>query len=242
MAPNQPNEQLIAETAPLRRTLAAACQILAHEGQGDLIWGHASARVPGTDLYYMKPARFGLEEITADDLLLLNQQGEVLWGKHNRHTEYPIHAEIYQARPDVQAVVHTHPSAAVAFSATGNRLLPVGHEGVLFTDHGVFTDTTDLILTRAQGQALATALGPARAVLLRNHGIVTVGPSVAAACLYALFLDKACQTQLQAQSLTDAPLHSPAGEIADKIKHIYHPEALNHAFAYMARRHRLLQV
>lgn len=231
--------RLVDETAELRRRLAAACKILAEEGQGDLIWGHMSARLPGADVYYMKPAQFGLEEIGPDDLLLLSRTGDVLWGRHSRHSEFPIHAEIYRARPDVNAVVHTHPPAAVAFSASDRRLLPVSHEGVLFTDLPLFTLTTDLIVTREQGQALAAALGSARAVLLRNHGIVTVGATVAAACMHAIFLAKACQVQLMAHALADSPHHTPPEEAGEKLQRIYRPEALEAAFAYLARRHRV---
>src|SRR5215831_2216626 len=101
--------------AALRRRLAEACRMLALAGQGDDVWGHATARVPGTDTFWMKPAAMGLEEVGTDDLLLIDFDGKVLGGKRPRHSEVFIHSEILRVRPEVGAVVHTHPVSATVF-------------------------------------------------------------------------------------------------------------------------------
>ena len=136
----------------LKETLVQACHILAMEGQSNTILGHMAARLPGWDRFWMKPATFGLEEITVDDLVLVSLDGEVLAGHHRRHAEYPIHGEIMRARPNVLAVVHTHPAYSVAFAARGRPLQPVGHEGSYFCPPGVpvFDRKTDLILTHEE--------------------------------------------------------------------------------------------
>src|SRR5688500_20388245 len=94
------------DEAKLKRTLADACRILAMADQGDDVWGHATARVPGTDTFWMKPAGLGLEEIRPEDLLLIDIDGKVLRGRLPRHSEVFIHSEILRARPEVGAVVH----------------------------------------------------------------------------------------------------------------------------------------
>lgn len=87
--------------AALKRRLVEACRLLAMAGQGDDVWGHATARVPGTDTFWMKPAGLGLEEIRAEDLQLIDLDGKVLRGPHPRHTEVFIHTEVFRARVDV---------------------------------------------------------------------------------------------------------------------------------------------
>ncbi len=106
-----------------------------------------------------------------------------------------------RARPEVNCVVHTHPPHAVAFGSMNRPLLPVSHEGSLFADGlPIFSETTDLIVTRERGEALARTLGQTRAALLQNHGLVTVGGSIAEAVMTAVILEKACQVQLLADA------------------------------------------
>src|SRR5438876_2502774 len=102
--------------AALKRRLVDACRILAMAGQGDDVWGHATARVPGTDTFWMKPAGLGLEEVRPEDLQLIDLDGKVLRGPHPRHSEVFIHSEVLRARPEVGGVVHTHPVPATVFS------------------------------------------------------------------------------------------------------------------------------
>lgn len=227
--------QVVAHTPALRATLALACNILAMEGHTDISLGHASAREPGAVEYWVKASGFGLEEVTPDDTILVDFDGKKLQGDRPAHRELPIHAEIYRRRPDINAVVHTHPLYATALCATMQPLRPVTHEGVLFPQIPRFTETTDLIVTRAQGQSLAEALGPHPAVLLKNHGIVTVAATIEEATVLAIFLEKAAR--MQSLAGTFGPIvWTDDEEAAGKRERIYHPRAMQNFWEYYRRK------
>ena len=180
----------------------------------------------------------GLEEITPDDLILLDLDGKVLAGERQRHEEYPIHAEVFRARPEVRCVVHTHPRYGIAFAARGGPLLPIGHEGSFFWPPGVptFEEFTDLVRTREQGAAVARTLGSRRALFLRNHGVVVVGTTIAEATWAALALERAAELQLLAQPNADASvLHTPEDEARRKGAIMY-PERTRAVFDYYVRK------
>ena len=219
----------------LRTRLAVACNILAMEGHTDISLGHASVREPGAQEYWIKASGIGLEEVTERDLVLMDLDGKKLAGDRTPHRELPIHAEIFRARPDVCAVVHTHPLYATALAATPTPLRPVSHEGALFLALPRFVQTTDLIITREQGQALAESLGPHNAVLLKNHGVVTVGVSIEEATLLAIFLEKAALMQSLAASFGPFEWTDPK-EAAEKRERIYHPRAMQTFWEYYRRK------
>jgi ribulose-5-phosphate 4-epimerase/fuculose-1-phosphate aldolase len=224
--------------ADLKRDLALACRILAAHGHGDNIYGHVSARA-GEGRFWMKAHTLGLEEITQDDLVLLDREGTVLAGKRPRHTEYPIHAEVLHARPDVQCVVHTHPQYSVALGARRLSIRPIGHEGALFWPPEVplFEEFTELVRTRQQGERVAAALGSGLALLLRNHGIVVAAPSIAMATIAAVTLEKAAMVQLLAQPTPDVVVaHTPAEEALRKREQIWSPTGVEAQWRYFARR------
>ena len=223
----------------LKETLVQACHILAMEGQGDNILGHVTARLPGWDRVWMKASGLGLEEVTVDDLVLLSLDGEKLAGARKPHEEYPIHTEIMRARPDVLAVVHTHPLHSVAFGAPRRPLRPIGHEGSYFwpPDVPLFDRKTDLIRTREEGAWVSEALGEARAVFLLNHGIAVPGASVETATIAALFLERAARMQLLAESDGSTPAHTSEAEARVK-QQIFPPDRLAAAFDYYVRKTR----
>ncbi len=227
--------QMAARAESLRGLLAVACNILAMEGHTDISLGHASMREPGATEYWIKASGFGLEEVTPDDIVLLDFDGNKRWGEGRAHNEVPIHAEIYRARPDVCAVVHTHPPYATALAATAEPLRPVSHEGVLFPELPRFAQTTDLIITREQGAAVAEALGPHNAVLLKNHGVVTAAPSIEEATLCAIFLERAAIMQSLAASFGRFEWTDPQ-EAAAKRRRIYSPGHLQNFWAYYRRK------
>jgi L-fuculose-phosphate aldolase len=222
----------------LRETVALGCRILGAEDQGDLVWGHVSARDPGGRGVWMKAATVGFEEVGPDDVLLVDRDGDVLEGEGRRHAEYPIHTEVMAAVPEVGAVVHTHAAAAVAFAALDFPLRPISHEGTLFVppDIARFTKTGDLILTRDLGGDVAAALGERNALLLVNHGIVTVGPDVPTAVMTAVLLDRACRMQLTAMAAGELNRWSNNAEALSKRDHCYGPALLRQAWDYLSRR------
>ncbi len=184
--------------AELRRRLTDACKILAMEGQGDAVWGHVTVRRPGAETFLMKPAWLGIEEVKPTDHLEVDLDGQVVRGRLKRHSEVFIHSEVLRARPDVCAVVHTHPIHATVFGSLGVPLRPITHEGSNFAPGDVprFSETTDLIVTPERGRAVARCLGERDALILVNHGIVTCGPTVEQAVVHALLLDIAARAQL----------------------------------------------
>ena len=181
-----------------QQKLIDAGRILETNGQGDFTRGHVSVRVPGdSSKFIMKPHSYGFDEITPENIVVCNLDGEKIGGAGRRHSEVFIHSEIYKARPDVMSVIHTHPIHAVALSATGKPLKMVSQPACTFAD-GVpyYTDTMNLIRTQDMGCGVAQALGNSKAVLMRNHGVAIAGRTIEEAVVLALALDEACHIQL----------------------------------------------
>lgn len=226
-----------------RQALIDAGRILEAAGQGDLTRGHVSIRVPGDPThFYMKPHSFGFDEITPENIVICNLEGEKVAGGGRKHSEVYIHSEIFKARPDVMSVIHTHPTYAVAWSATGRPLQPISQPGVAFAD-GVpyFTDAIDLIRSQALGAGVARALGPHKAVLMRNHGVAVVGASVEESTILSIMLDNACQIQLLAAAAGGPGVMFSAEAIAQLHHDITRPEQYRINFDYLRRRaHRQL--
>jgi len=221
----------------LRDRLADAGRILEAEGQGDYCMGHVTLRTPEhPDRILMKAGGMGLEEMTRENIVTINIEGEKTSGTHHRHNEVFIHSEIMRLRPEIQSVVHTHAPYSVIFSSLGKPLQPVGHPGSAFSDGlPVFSETTDLIVTQELGKAVARCMGQHQALLLRNHGIVTAGRTVEEAVYLALVLEKACWMQLVADSAGGAKLVTSPEEAKAK-KRITRAENQINLFNYMVRR------
>lgn len=227
-----------ASPGDVRGLVATSSRVLAAAGHADLIWGHASARDADGRGVWIKSAEWGLDEVTADRVHLVDPDGRVLAGDGARHSEYPIHTEILAARPDVGAVVHTHPPYAVALAASGQPLRPVSHAANYFVPPEVprFTDTADLVLTRDLGRAVAATLGGARAIFLVNHGIVTVGETLQEATVAAVLLERACQQQLLTRDAGGWPTWSPPSESLAKREHIYGDRAIRAVWDHLVRK------
>ena len=187
------------ETTP-QQEIVTACRVLEIAGQADMVWGHVSIRDAEGRGLWLKGSNLGFDEVQESDVILISLDGEVLEGSAGRHIEYPIHTEIMKARPDVNAIVHTHPLYSVAFAATGRPLLALSHEACHFVppDIARFLQTGDLIRTAQLGVDLAQCLGDRNAVLIPHHGIVTVGSDLGQAVAAATHLERACQIALLA--------------------------------------------
>jgi len=220
----------------LKTALIAAGRILVDEDQGDLIFGHVTARLPDDPgLFLMKPHTIGLEEMTPEGIITCNIEGEKVAGTMPRHFEVFIHSEIMRVRPDVNAVVHTHAPYSVAFSALGKPIQAIGHEGSLFCETlPVFSETSDLIVDQVRGKAVARALGDSNYLMLRNHGIVTCGRTIEEATVLALHFEKACRIQLLVESCGGARLVSTPEDAKAKRGRIL-PQSPQ-VFKYLTRR------
>jgi L-fuculose-phosphate aldolase len=222
----------------LRDEVALGCRILATEDQGDFVWGHVSARDPDGRGVWMKAAGFGFEEIGRDQVILVGWEGDVLEGEGRRHIEYPIHTELIRARPDVNAVVHTHAPWSVAFASTGQPLRPVSHEGTLFVPPEVprFTKTGDLIVSTELGSDLAATVGDRSAALMVHHGIVTCGRDVPTGVMAAVLLERACRTSIRAIAGGGPTSWSSDEEALSKRTRCWSPELQRQAWDYLVRR------
>jgi ribulose-5-phosphate 4-epimerase/fuculose-1-phosphate aldolase len=185
----------------LRDQVAWACRILALEGYVDLTLGHVSARDSGESLVWIKRRGVALDEVEPDDVIALGLDDKTAFELPEMHAEAVLHTEVYKARPDVGAVVHGHPPYATALGAADAPLELITHDAVLFADGlGRFEETAELITASEQGAAVASALGAARAVVMRNHGVLVVGKDVPWAVLGAVTLERAARLQAIASS------------------------------------------
>jgi L-fuculose-phosphate aldolase len=206
--------------ADVQEQLVDSCRILAANGQEHFAFGHVSAReAPGADRFWFKGGGLGLGEIALDDLVELDFDGQRLSGHRPIHNEYPIHAEIYRARPEVTCVVHTHPFHSAALAATAWDFRMVGQDAVNFW-HGVGRyDTSVLVTDAAKGRALAAALGQLNAAVLANHGIVAVGESVVEATYFAITFERA--VEIQAAALAMGTLREiPPAELEELVPYL----------------------
>jgi ribulose-5-phosphate 4-epimerase/fuculose-1-phosphate aldolase len=188
--------------AALRNELALSLEL--HSKEGLITYnGHVSARVAGSDRILISPYGGGLR-VAPKDMVTLGLDGRVVAlgpRKLAPPSESPIHTAIYRARDDVLAVVHTHPPLSTFFGIADTPIVPVHVSGAVFGAPIPVLDDPDLVKTPAQGERLAQALGGSRAVLIRGHGAVTVGESVAAAFLASLYLEENARHQLFASLL-----------------------------------------
>jgi ribulose-5-phosphate 4-epimerase/fuculose-1-phosphate aldolase len=224
-------------SAEIRQQIAVGCRMLELEDQGDLVWGHVSARDPDGRGIWMKASTFGFGEITPEHVILVSWDGEVLEGDHRRHIEYPIHTGLMLAREDVQAVVHTHAPFSVAFSSLEQPLRPISHEPTLFVPPEIarFAKTGDLIVTDELGADVASAVGDRNAALMVNHGIVTCGVDIPTAVITAVLLERACRTNLRAYAAGGPKKWSSDEESLAKRGHCYPPQLLLQAWEYLSR-------
>jgi L-ribulose-5-phosphate 4-epimerase len=200
----------------LRAQVAWACRILALEGYVDLTLGHVSARGADERTLLIKRKGVALDEVTLEDVVPLDLDAEQADARPEMHLEAVIHTAIYKLRPDVGAVVHGHPPYATALGATQAGVEFLTHDAVLFPDGvSVFEETADLITAPEQGRAVAEALGPRRALLLANHGVVAVGKDVPWAVLAAITLERAARIQSIAHTL--GPLRSLSAASAERL-------------------------
>jgi len=226
--------------AALRERLIDAGRVLALEGQGDYVAGHVSVRLPDQpDRFLMKPAGIGLEEMRPDNVITIDIEGRRVEGAMPRHNEVFIHSEVMRARPDVNAVIHTHPIHAVAFSSLGKPLVAVGNDASAFAGNlPIFSETTDLIIDQPRGKAVARCLGEHPALILRNHGIVAAAATIEEAVWVALKLERACQMQLLAEAAGGPKLVVEASDLRQKAGRSNRGDLHTNVFNYLVRRWR----
>lgn len=224
----------------IQTDLITAGLVLDHIGHGDMTRGHVSIRIPGElGCFIMKPHSVGFDEITPENILTFDLDGTLVAGTARPHSERFIHSEVYRARPDVNVVIHTHPTHCVALSATGQAIRPLSQGGAVFAGAlPMYAGTMDLIRSPAMGRAVADALGPHSAVLLRSHGLVMTGTTVAQAVVLCVMLEEAARIQLLAAAAGEDGWEYPAEDVAKLRAKVTDPEQFTINYEYLARRAR----
>ena len=189
-----------------KERMAATFRLFSKMGFDEGVAGHVTARDPElTDHFWVNPFGMHFGSIRTSDLILCNHQGEVVQGSWDvNRAAFAIHSQVHAARPDVIAAAHTHSLHGKAFSSLGRLLDPLTQDSCAFYgDHGLFDDYTGVVLDVEEGKRIAHALGESKAVILRNHGLLTVGQSVDEAAWWFVTMERTCQAQLLAMAAGD---------------------------------------
>jgi ribulose-5-phosphate 4-epimerase/fuculose-1-phosphate aldolase len=218
----QDGTQVSAETRSELEDLVKGSRILELNGHSDRIWGHVAMRDPEGRGFWLKRHGISLGEVfDADDFQLTSFEGELLHGKGRRHSEWPIHGEIFLRRPDILFTAHTHPFYSSIFSAVPEPLRQV--RGGTTIDVARYEGSSELVTTRERGAELAEALGDSGAVFMRNHGVVFTGASVLDMIKLGIELETACHQTLTANGSgyawrwpDDAEMARKSGDVASK--------------------------
>ena len=212
--------QVSAEEWQVRVDLAACYRIIAMYGWDDLVFTHISARVPGGDDHFLiNPYGFLFEEITASSLVKVDRDGnKVLDSPHAVNPAgFTIHSAVHAAREDAGCVLHTHTRAGIAVSAQADGLLPISQTSLFPYASLAYHDYEGVALNEDEKPRLVADLGSNNALILRNHGLLTVGPTIADAFLFMYVLETACQIQIMAQAGGNELVQVPQ-PIVDGIK------------------------
>ena len=200
----------------LRDDVATANRILERTGLSHA-FGHASARIPGTNTFLL-PTRRSPGLAVASDLLVIDTEGRIVEGDGEPNSEFWIHARVYAARADVGGVVHAHPSACICLTQIGEPHRIVHNQGGIFADGVPEYAAIGLIRSRELGEQLARVLANGNAVMMRAHGITTAFEDVRAATVAACYLEESAALQLR--------MLGAAGGDATRIRALTREEAL----------------
>ena len=186
-----------------KQRLAAAFRMFSKCGFDEGVAGHITARDPEhTDHFWVNPFGMHFGQIRVSDLILVNDQGEVVEGDRPVNAAaFAIHSQVHRARPDVVAAAHAHSLYGKSWSSLGRLLDPITQDACAFYgDHALFDDYTGVVLDLEEGRRISAALGQRKAVILRNHGLLTVGQSVDEAAWWFVTMERSCQAQLLAEA------------------------------------------
>ncbi len=186
-----------------KQRLAASFRLFGKFGFDEGVAGHITVRDPEHDnRFWVNPFGMNFKHIRVSDLICVDHTGAVVEGDAmvNR-AAFAIHSQVHAARPDVVAAAHSHSLHGKAWSSLGRLLDPITQDAcAFFEDHALFDDFTGVVLDLEEGKRIGAALGDKKAVILRNHGLLTVGHSVDAAVWSFITMERSCQAQLLAEA------------------------------------------
>jgi ribulose-5-phosphate 4-epimerase/fuculose-1-phosphate aldolase len=219
---NAPNSSLsrtgswTPEEREARNELAGVYRLFARLGWHELIYNHITVRVPGQDdAFLINPFGLMYREVTASNLVKVNLAGEIL--EESSHGINPagfvVHSAIHRHRSDAHAVIHTHTTAGLAVACQKDGLLPMSFPAVFYTDRLSYHEFEGITLDSDECERLARDLGDNNAMILRNHGLLTCGPTLADAFAEMYHLQRACEVQVAAMS-GGAAIVMPSAKVA----------------------------
>lgn len=196
-------EDVDAERLKRKQRLAAALRIFGRFGFDEGVAGHITVRDPQrSDHFWVNPMGRSFKQMRVSDLLCVDHAGNVVEGEGLLNgAAFTIHSKIHMAHPRVTAAAHSHSLHGKAFASLGRRLDPLTQDACAFyEDHALLDAFTGVVLDPAEGERLATTLGDNKAVILQNHGLLTVGESVDEAAWWFVTMERSCQAQLLAEA------------------------------------------
>jgi len=203
--PAPPTFASVAEERQHRKQrLAGAFRLFSRFGFDEGVAGHITARDPEhLDHFWVNPFGMHFSQIRVSDLILVNDHGQVVDGRHPVNgAAFAIHSQVHAARPDVVAAAHAHSLYGKTWSSLGRLLDPLTQDACAFyDDHSLFADFTGVVYTASEGERIAEALGNKKAAILRNHGLLTVGHTVDEAAWWFITMERSCQAQLMAEAV-----------------------------------------
>src|SRR5438309_2234448 len=186
-----------------KQRLAAAFRLFALFGFDEGVAGHITARDPErADHFWVNPFGMYFGHIRASDLILVNHEGQVVEGNRPVNAAaFTIHSQVHQARPDVVAAAHAHSPSGKSWSSLGRPLDMITQDAcAFFEDQSLLDDYTGVVVDLEEGRRIGTTLGSHKAIILRNHGLLTVGQTVDEAAWWFITMERSCQAQLLAEA------------------------------------------
>ncbi|WP_030661835.1 class II aldolase/adducin family protein [Streptomyces cellulosae] len=186
-----------------KQQLAAGFRLFGKFGFSEGVAGHITVRDPeNPELFWVNPFGMSFSLIRSSDLILVDHEGNVVEGEYpvNR-AAFVIHSQVHEARPDALAAAHAHSLYGKSLAALGARLEPITQDAcAFFEDHGLYDDFQGVVSDLEEGRRIGQALGRYKAVVLQNHGLLTVGATVAEAVWWFITMERSCQAQLIAMA------------------------------------------
>lgn len=234
--PRSVRDQVSDEEWQTRVDLAAAYRLMVRYGMTDMIYNHITARLPdNTEEFLINAYGLHYSEVNASNLHRINHEGEItLRGNSHYGINFPgfvIHGAVHLARPDVNCVVHSHSRAGIAVSAMKAGLLPLSLLGMRFSGHIGYHDCEGIVVNMDERETLVRDLGTHNAMMLRNHGVLVCGPTIAEAFNSHYMLEQACKIQVDAMS-AGTELVMPPPEVVSQTARMFEP-GVRRAFGVM---------
>jgi ribulose-5-phosphate 4-epimerase/fuculose-1-phosphate aldolase len=205
-----------------KKMLAASFRIFGKFGFSEGVAGHITVRDPEfPETFWVNPFGVSFNQIKVSDLIRVDHEGKIVEGQHEllNQAAFAIHSRLHHAHPAIIAAAHAHSIYGKTWSAMGKLLDPLTQDACAFYgDHAIYDDYNGVVMETSEGDRIAEALGDNKAAILKNHGLLTVGNSVEEAVWWFISMERCCQTQILAESMTNLKTQPINYEVALKTR------------------------